>query len=157
RGRTLAAILNDRVSPAAEVPHLVAVFGHICQAVGFAHSRGVIHRDLKPANVMVGGFGEVQVMDWGLARGLKDEGRGMKDDKEAGGDSGWDSSFIPHPSSLTQAGSVKGTPGFMPPEQASGAWDRVDQRADVFGLGGILCAILTGEPPYSGASMRDVL
>jgi tetratricopeptide (TPR) repeat protein len=132
----------------------VAVFEQVCQAVGFAHSVGVIHRDLKPSNVMVGDFGEVQVMDWGLAKavvrsqeaGVSQESDGSAPTRGAARDGDG-----------TQAGSVKGTPAFMPPEQAGGEWDRVDQRADVFALGGILCAILTGEPPYAGAGLRDVL
>jgi serine/threonine protein kinase/tetratricopeptide (TPR) repeat protein len=154
-------------------PRLLQAFLQVCQAVGFAHSKGILHRDLKPANVMVGAFGEVQVMDWGLAKEVrKDEGGRMKDEKEA--TDGSSSSFILHPSSLqadpsqttdyravgestderTQVGQVLGTPTYMAPEQARG--EATDARADVFALGGILCAILTGHPPFGGRTRLEV-
>jgi hypothetical protein len=141
KGRTL-----DDLLAAGPAPHFLPAFEAVCQAVGYAHDRGVIHRDLKPANVMVGAFGEVQVMDWGLAKVLSD-----RPDPDAGGDAG--ATVIPDPrgdteGSETQAGSVLGTPAFMAPEQAVGAVGRVDRRADVFGLGGVLCAVLTGRPPF---------
>jgi serine/threonine protein kinase len=126
----------------------VAAFEQVCQAVGYAHAHNVIHRDLKPSNLMVGAFGEVQVMDWGLAKVLTARGRagGPPDtalDTAAGTAirPAWDAD------QETQAGSLLGTPAFMPPEQAIGAVDRIDARSDVFSLGGILCAVLTGRPP----------
>jgi serine/threonine protein kinase len=75
KGRTLAELLQSRAAHAEDLPHLLNLFASVCQAVGYAHSRGVIHRDLKPANVMVGAFGEVQVMDWGLAKRKEEGGR----------------------------------------------------------------------------------
>jgi hypothetical protein len=144
----------------ADQPRLLQAFTQVCQAVGFAHSRGVVHRDLKPSNIMVGAFGEVQVMDWGLATALRDEGRGMKDEKDPEPGPSLDplsSSLISHPSSLalTQAGTVLGTPQYMAPEQARG--EAADARADVFALGGILCTILTGQPPFSGKTTQEVI
>jgi serine/threonine-protein kinase len=154
KGQTQATLLQDRTEPAQDRPRLLKVFEQVCQTLAYAHARGVIHRDLKPANVMVGAFGEVQVMDWGLAKVLPD-GRGApratprpapasvihtvrSEDVAAGR------------GSPTQMGSVLGTPAYMPPEQARGKIDGLDERADVFGLGAILCEILTGQPPYVG-------
>ena len=127
--------------------------------MAYAHSRGVIHRDLKPANIMVGAFGEVQVMDWGLAKVLS--AGGIVDEKVArrkqSGETiiqtmrsvGSDApGSIGSAGTDTQMGSVMGTPAYMPPEQALGEIDMLDQRADVFGLGAILAEILTGKPPY---------
>jgi tetratricopeptide (TPR) repeat protein len=144
-GRTLADHLGT--GPA---PHLLPAFEQVCQAVAYAHARGVIHRDLKPANVMIGAFGEVQVMDWGLAKVLADRTRA----EAAGGGEGTASRTPPPESAgvVTRTGSVLGTPAYMPPEQAVGELGRIDERSDVFGLGGILCAVLTGKPPYVGDS-----
>jgi len=156
RGRTLAALLRDRGGPAAELPRFLAIFQQVCQTMAYAHSRGVIHRDLKPSNVMVGGFGEVQVMDWGLAKVLSkkgdDEGGARSDPTDGGeihlarGGSAADASM---------AGTVLGTPAYMPPEQARGDVGAVDERADVFGLGSILCEILTGRPAYTGTAAPE--
>src|SRR5262249_2809642 len=114
----------------------VGIFRQVCQTMAFVHSRGVIHRDLKPSTIMVGAFGEVQVMGWGLAKVLKDEGRRMKEESDRGPS---DSSCILHASSLTQAGTVLGTPAYMAPEQARGQVRDLDERCDVFSLGAILC------------------
>ncbi len=146
RGQTLAALLAARPSPADDVPRFVQVFEQIAQAVGFAHAQGVIHRDLKPANVMVGAFGEVQVMDWGIAKDLRNVLA------SPGRESGESST---NPDDETQAGQVMGTPQYMSPEQARG--EPVDYRTDVFSLGGILCAILTGKPPFTGKNSLDVI
>jgi serine/threonine-protein kinase len=151
KGRTLAALLEARQDVAEDLPRFLGIFAQVCQTLAYAHARGVIHRDLKPANVMVGAFGEVQVMDWGLAKVLssKDEGGRMKEESEKRPS---DSSFILPPSSFkaTEAGTLLGTPGYLAPEQARGDLGRVDERADVFGLGAILCEILTGAPPFVG-------
>jgi WD40 repeat protein/serine/threonine protein kinase len=159
KGSSLADLLAGATPRAGGPPaRFVAVFAQVCQAVAYAHSRGVIHRDLKPANVMVGSFGEVQLMDWGLAR----EARGAEPepcgaDTAAGVDAPAPLAEVRTPQShLTHAGSVVGTPAFMAPEQARGALAAIDERSDVFGLGAVLCAILTGEPPYVGPSTQAV-
>ena len=152
RGRTLAALLARRADPADDLPRLLGIFEQVCQAVAYAHSKGVIHRDLKPQNVMVGAFGEVQVMDWGLAKVLKDQaspGRQPRKDSVAASVVETDRSL--QATSLTQAGAVLGTFAYMPPEQARGEVDHLDRRGDVFGLGAMLCEILTGKPPYEGS------
>src|SRR5262249_43998215 len=131
----------------------LGVFESICLAVAYAHSQGVIHRDLKPGNVMIGAFGEVQVMDWGLGKILRPEtasGRDETDDPLA-------TTVEPRQPGAaaaaggpgaTKAASRRGTPAYMPPEQAAGAISLMDRRGDVFGLGGILCELLTGKPPF---------
>jgi Tfp pilus assembly protein PilF len=160
KGRTLEDLLRQRADPAAERGRFVAAFEQVCQAVAYAHAHRVIHRDLKPGNVMVGSFGEVQVMDWGLAKVLTEKavpGAADTDPDETvagtlirGSDpDGSDASF-------TQAGSILGTLAYMPPEQAAGEIARLDQRSDVFGLGAILAVILTGRPPYVGPDTEVV-
>ena len=141
RGRTLAKLLTERSSPTDDLPKFIQIFEQIAQAVGFAHSQGIIHRDVKPLNVMVGAFGEVQVMDWGLAKDLASPGR------ESGGAD--DDPSLTH----TVAGSIMGTPGYMAPEQARG--EPADARADVFALGATLAAILTGKPAFVGTGARE--
>ncbi|MFM2095520.1 MAG: hypothetical protein RIS70_2644 [Planctomycetota bacterium] len=147
RGRTLSDELAARPDAKTDLPRFVQVFEQIAQAVGFAHSRGIIHRDLKPLNVMLGEFGEVQVMDWGLA---KEWARAAEPD-----------SFHTQPDTSleddghTAVGTVMGTPGYMAPEQARG--ESVDARADVFALGAILVSILTGRPAFVGTTVRESL
>ena len=140
-------------------PHrFLAIFEQVCQTMAYAHARGVIHRDLKPSNVMVGSFGEVQVMDWGLAKVLP---RGGIAD-EAGAQPVLETAVMTVRSgsagsgSDSQAGSVLGTPAYMAPEQARGELEQIDERADVFGLGAILCEVLTGRPPYIGLTREEV-
>jgi len=144
RGRTLAAELKARPDLKHDLSRFVQIFEQIAQAVGFAHAQGIIHRDLKPANVMVGAFGEVQVMDWGLAKDLRNS---TNPERESA-----DSCDNPE---MTQAGTIMGTPAYMAPEQARG--EAVDTRADVFALGGILIAILTGRAIFTGKTSRETI
>jgi serine/threonine-protein kinase len=157
KGRTLEELLQERSSPAADRGRFLSVFQQVCQAVGYAHSRRILHRDVKTANVMVGAFGEVQVMDWGLAKLLEPCG-GVAPAPAAATET--NCGTVIHTArerdSATQAGSMLGTPAFMSPEQAGGELDRLDERTDVFGLGAILCVILTGEPAYVGKSAEEV-
>jgi serine/threonine-protein kinase len=152
RGRTLAALLEDRKSPSDDHQRFLAIFEQVCQTMAYAHSRGVVHRDLKPSNVMVGSFGEVQVMDWGLAKVLDQEGVNCEPKARNGRD---DASAVRTVRTGVEAeeslaGSVLGTPAYMSPEQARGAIDTIDERADVFALGSILCEILSGAPAFAG-------
>src|SRR5262249_59965469 len=108
---------------------LLTAFPSLCLALDYAHERGVLHRDLKPASVMLGGFGEVYVLDWGLARvGAEELARG---------------SSAPAPAGATLSGAILGTPNFMPPEQVRGELGALDRRSDVYALGAILFEILT--------------
>ena len=132
---------------------LLTVFQKVCDAVAFAHSRGVIHRDLKPDNLMLGEFGEVFVMDWGLAKrvrgdagGLDTTSRTAKEQADLAGDG-----------FKTLSGQVKGTPRYMAPEQAEGRVEDIDERTDIYALGAILYAILTLHPPVTGDTVNEVL
>ena len=151
-GQTLKHILSLRHDAATDLPGLLATFLQVCQAVASAHAAGVIHRDLKPSNIMVGRFGVVTVMDWGMAQVL---GSGSDDAVAPTEDE------LPRISAKTAgeteihrtvAGTVCGTPAYLAPEQARGEIARVDRRSDVFGLGAILCEILSGSPPFSAAT-----
>jgi tetratricopeptide (TPR) repeat protein/tRNA A-37 threonylcarbamoyl transferase component Bud32 len=155
KGDTLAALLDRRANTSEDLPRWLAVFEQVCQTVAYAHSRGVIHRDLKPSNVMVGAFGEVQVMDWGLAKILR-----QPSDATATVAAAASTLYTMRQSGSpeqTAPGSVLGTPAFMPPEQARGQTSHLDERADVFALGAILCVLLTGRPPYRGGEAAAVL
>ena len=150
RGETLADILrrlrmeNEDASASYPLAALLTIFQKVCDAISFAHSRGVIHRDLKPENIMVGDHGEVLVMDWGVAKVL-----GQTEDSGMGGT---DSN-----AGSTLSGSLIGTPAYMAPEQARGEVDALDARTDVFALGRILFELLFLQPPVSGGSIHEVL
>src|SRR5262249_28407089 len=185
-GRTLADLLRARAAPADDLLRYLKIFEQICQTMAYAHALGVIHRDLKPLNVMVGAFGEVQVMDWGLAKEIKGWKSARPPDKPAGADgrqrpprdedtrqpaaevatldwfadeseertTAWTAQM---PEGRTTDGQVLGTLAYMPPEQANARLDQIDARADVFGLGALLCEILTGKPPYTARKMVELL
>lgn len=127
--------LDEVVRAEPSLRERLRLFQRLCEPVAFAHARGVIHRDLKPENVMVGPFGEVLVMDWGVA---KEAGEREPAGSRPRGD------LIPE---STAHGTILGTPAYMPPEQARGEVDRVDARADVHALGGVLHFLLTGRAP----------
>ncbi len=160
KGRTLAELLAERPA-GGDLPRFLSIFEAIAQTVAYAHARGVIHRDLKPSNVMVGSFGEVQVMDWGLAKVLPRGG--VADDDRAGRVSEQETLIATARSGggpdaeLSRAGSAMGTPSYMAPEQARGEVGLVDERADVFALGSILCEVLTGQPAFTGSGSAEIL
>ena len=138
-------------------PGMLRLFQRICEAVAFAHAAGVIHRDLKPENIMVGEFGEALVMDWGVAKlmGGAGGGNGARPPGTPLAPAGCDTDTMP--AGVTTEGSVIGTPAWMSPEQARGETDRLDARTDVHALGGILYFLLSGRPPWHGATARDVM
>jgi serine/threonine protein kinase/Flp pilus assembly protein TadD len=154
QGRSLAELLAERATLTQDRHRYLSIFEQICQTMTYAHSRGVIHRDLKPANVMVGSFGEVQIVDWGLAKVLA-QGKAAEAQAVAPSEAAPTASpsgKMRASTSHSVAGAVMGTPAYMPPEQARGEIERVDERSDVFALGAILCEILTGDPPCAGGS-----
>jgi serine/threonine-protein kinase len=160
-GKTLDELLRDRPGPESRQTDWVQVFAQVCQAVAFAHERGIIHRDLKPANVMVGKLGEVQVMDWGLGKELAGTGplEGEPDHAGETVDEAWHDTDNPTRTGDvlgTLRGDVLGTLQYMPPESAAGLVAEVDKRSDVFGLGAILCEILTGKRPYTSEDVCSV-
>jgi len=128
------ARVDEWIEGAPAVAERLRLFEKVCDAVGFAHAHGVVHRDLKPQNVMVGAFGEVFVMDWGVAK-LLDSGPSDERSTGAGGDGD------------TRDGVAVGTRGYMAPEQERGDAASVDSRADVYALGGLLRFLLTGRHP----------
>jgi serine/threonine protein kinase len=136
--------LDEHTKSETPLTDLLAIFEKVCQTVAFAHAHGVIHRDLKPQNIMVGPFGEVLVMDWGVA-------------KQLGSSVPLAESFPEHgPGAVstnhdrTAQGAVLGTPGYMAPEQVRGDARRIDQRTDVYGLGAVLYFLLTRHSPQEG-------
>jgi tetratricopeptide (TPR) repeat protein/tRNA A-37 threonylcarbamoyl transferase component Bud32 len=159
KGQTLSNLLAERSSPSQERGRFIAIFEQVCHAVGYAHAHGVIHRDLKPSNVMVGTHGEVQVMDWGLAKVLVaslESSPEEADDLSAAASTITEIDTPSRGELATRTGCVLGTPAYMPPEQAGGEIRKLNARSDVFGLGAILCQILTGRPPYRGSDANEI-
>jgi len=128
---------------------LLGRFVDVCQAVAYAHSRGVLHRDLKPGNVMLGQYGETLVVDWGLAKPIGHDGDHEQPDPRG------ESTLKPRSvseSSPTVIGQALGTPAYMPPEQADGRLDQIGPMSDVYSLGATLYELLTGRPPFAGTT-----
>jgi serine/threonine-protein kinase len=165
RGRTLHEAARDYHRSRAEgrpgtaaLRELVQTFLSVCNTMAYAHSRGVVHRDLKGTNVVVGDYGEVFVLDWGLAKVVPGPAsilsttwpKGPEADEPASPRGGGGVE-------LTLDGQVLGTPAFMAPEQAEARLDLVNQRTDIYGLGAVLYEILTGRAPFHGDSTFDVL
>jgi serine/threonine-protein kinase len=146
--RTLRDVLRDP-EQRREWPlvRLCGMFVQVCRAMAYSHARGVIHRDLKPDNVLLGEYGEVYVADWGIAR-LAGEKETLAAPVAAADTTARAGTII---------GSILGTPGYMPPEQALGRWDEVDHRADLFALGAILYEILTARRPFEGDSVLRIV
>jgi eukaryotic-like serine/threonine-protein kinase len=126
---------------------MMTAFLKVCDAVAFAHSRGVLHCDIKPGNILAGSFGQVYLVDWGLA--IVGATRTMLDTTP--------SMVVAGDANLDVGGGPCGTPSFMSPEQAMGARHRFDERTDVFGLGAVLYNILTGLPPFDGEDVATCL
>ncbi|MBZ0137380.1 MAG: protein kinase [Planctomycetes bacterium] len=154
-GHTLAQKLveiNSNEDPRERLAarlQLLDAFYDVCNAIAYAHSKGVIHRDLKPSNIMLGEFGETVVLDWGLARV-----QGEDNPIHAGSIIAADSADS---SQLTLDGDVIGTPSYMPPEQARGELDEVDELSDVYSLGAVLYEILSGSAPYVGGNPISIV
>jgi serine/threonine protein kinase len=144
------------------VPDRLRLFLRICDAVAFAHARGVLHRDLKPANVMAGPFGEILVLDWGLAKILRAPTTEKPVDRDPKAtlfdvpvvaEAASDTTLI---SSVTGHGTVMGTPGYMSPEQARGDVEHLDERSDIFSLGALLRFVLGEHSPHAAPASQPV-
>jgi len=154
RGKTLGDALRESRNLNARLK-LMPHFVDLCQAIAYAHSRGVLHRDIKPENVMVGEFGETVVIDWGLAK-KRDEQETVASEGDEFEDLEVDDDEV---YLKTQYGQVVGTPSYMSPEQARGQLDSVSERSDVYSLGALLYELLTGHAPFTDKtkSNRNIL
>jgi serine/threonine-protein kinase len=155
------ADLTDR-DPGQRALALRALLGRfvdVCNAIAYAHSRGVLHRDLKPGNIMLGKYGETLVVDWGLAKPVGDPKAAAAEPKPGPHEPG-EGSLIPYSisgSSQTLLGSTIGTPQYMSPEQAAGMLDKLGPASDVYSLGATLYCLLTGQPPFTDRDVAMVL
>lgn len=161
RGRAVANSRSTAAEQNLQLRRLLQRLIDVCEAIHYAHSRGVLHRDLKPGNIMLGRYGETLVVDWGLAKALgigtsktaEDAGATPRHEWSAAGIQA-ETPLVPSSaegSEPTIQGAAIGTPAYMSPEQASGRFDLLGPASDVFSLGATLYAILTGSPPYHGA------
>jgi serine/threonine-protein kinase len=155
RGKALHELIDEKEPSQRtdkDILHLIQIMIKVCDAVSYAHSKGVIHRDIKPDNIMVGSFGQVYLMDWGIAR-IK--GERMSDIAKM---------ELPEVKKRKQfsmreevQGNIFGTPCYMSPEQARGDLDSIDERSDVFSIGATLYEVITGLRPIPGDSLRDMV
>jgi serine/threonine protein kinase len=134
--------VDQFLSGVSSLPERLRLFLRICETVSFAHSRGILHRDLKPSNVMVGAFGEVLVMDWGLAKILRPDSNARSEETASSAAPPLGEGSETQVTSATHDGMILGTPGFMSPEQAQGKSSSLDARSDIFSLGKLLETIL---------------
>ncbi|HJT75692.1 MAG TPA: protein kinase, partial [Gemmataceae bacterium] len=142
---------RDPGDRALALRQLLGRFVDVCNALAYAHARGVLHRDLKPGNIMLGEYGETLVVDWGLAKPLGQPGADRE--KSLG-------PLLPPSASgttLTQMGSAVGTPQYMSPEQSEGRLDELGPQSDVYSLGATLYTVLTGKPPVEGADVGEIM
>lgn len=158
-GNTMDQGMRASSGVPSNLPSMLTTFLQICHAIAFAHANGVVHRDLKPSNIMVGEYGTATVLDWGLAKILGNSGVKTNDmDADVPFPlarlDGLPGLLSPGDSCSTLFGTVLGTPHYLAPEQARG--EEVDYRGDVFSLGGILCRLLTGFPPFIGSKVSEV-
>jgi serine/threonine-protein kinase len=143
-GRTLSDMIDElgaELDDTGRLHDLLGVFLKVCDAVAFAHNRGIVHCDIKPENIMVGDYGAVYLMDWGVAAITKTLS---------------DPALPPVVGAGRRRSGVRGTPEYMAPEQAEGRAQELDERTDVFGLGAVLYRILTGKPPYEGSTTEAI-
>ncbi len=146
---------SSRKGAGYSLSRLLTIFQKVCDAIGFAHSRGVIHRDLKPDNIMIGAYGEVLAMDWGLAKVLGDSTSGPAGDPDS--TAADDSSAMSSDGSATMAGDIVGTPQYMSPEQARGDVASQDPRSDIYALGALLYQILALRTPVNGENAEEII
>lgn len=165
RGRTLALLLKKlkngehSLLRRYDLNDLLLIYLKVCNAIAFAHSKGVIHLDLKPENIHIGDYGEVLVLDWGLAKYLGNPENPDSPNPHADIASAEDFSkrLGSDGLNLTLNGVTKGTPGYMAPEQAAGKNDQKDERTDVYSLGAILFSILTFDTPLPNRDVKEML
>ena len=144
-GQSLASLLANTPANLQDRSQLLKIFERVCQSLAYAHSQHILHLDIKPANIMIGTYGEVYVMDWGLARECKPlDGNCAASSR----------TLSERPARELEVDEVGGTPAYMSPEQARG--EAMNASSDVFGLGALLCEILTGRPPYHGKTHKRI-